>query len=43
MTQHEHDAQRHLVALSLLLCPPGGRHPAKGHESKDAVAHAPRS
>ena len=34
MTQHEHESQRNLVALSLLLCSTGGRHEGKGHESK---------
>jgi hypothetical protein len=35
MTQQEHDAQRSLVKLSLLLCPPGGRHQGKGHDAND--------
>ena len=40
MTQQEHQAQRHLVELSLLLCPAGGRHHPKGHDAKDADEHA---
>jgi hypothetical protein len=36
MTVQEHEAQRNLVALSLMLCPTGGRHQGKGHESKGA-------
>jgi hypothetical protein len=39
MTEQEHQAQRHLVELSLLLCPAGGRHQPKGHEAKDADEH----
>ena len=35
MTDQEHDTQRNLVALSVLLCPPGSRHRGKGHESTD--------
>ena len=38
MTQQEHEAQRHLVALSLLLHPVG-QHPAKGHETSDHDPH----
>ncbi len=38
MTQQEHNAQRDLVALSLLLCPLS-RHQGKGHDSK---RHDPR-
>ncbi|HET8755822.1 MAG TPA: hypothetical protein VFM58_07425 [Solirubrobacteraceae bacterium] len=34
MTQHEHEAQRHLVLLSLLVCPTGGRHKGKGHDAR---------
>ena len=36
MTDQEHETQRNLVALSLLVCPPGSRHRGKGHE---AAAH----
>jgi hypothetical protein len=41
MTQHDHEAQRNLVLLSLLLCPTGGRHQGKGHDAKrfDAQRH----
>jgi hypothetical protein len=35
MTQHEHEAQRNLVTLSLLLCPASGRHEGKGHNAKN--------
>lgn len=34
MTDQEHEAQRNLVTLSLLLCPDSGRHQGKGHDSK---------
>lgn len=33
MTRQEHQAQRNLVALSLLLCPLSGTHPGKGHDA----------
>jgi hypothetical protein len=42
MTQQEHEAQRNLVMLSLLLCPPGGRHEGKGHDAKDRAKPAQR-
>jgi hypothetical protein len=42
MTQQEHEAQRQLVTLSLLLCPEGGRHLGKGHDAKQPEAHAHR-
>lgn len=42
MTQQEHEAQRQLVTLSLLLCPVGSGQQGKGHEAKDAGAHHPR-
>jgi hypothetical protein len=35
MTQEQHESQRTLVTLSLLICPKGGRHPGKGHDAKD--------
>jgi hypothetical protein len=41
MTPQEHEAQRQLVTLSLLLCPAGGRHHGKGHDAKIDV-HADR-
>ena len=34
MTDKEHESQRNLVALSLRICPEGGRHKGKGHEAK---------
>ena len=34
MTRQEHEAQRTLVALSLLLCPLSGLHHGKGHDAK---------
>lgn len=42
MTLQEHEAQRLLVTLSLLLCPLDGRHPAKGHDSKEPDVHTHR-
>jgi hypothetical protein len=41
MTQQEHEAQRHLVALSLVLCPEG-RHQGKGHEARHPDPHDQR-
>jgi hypothetical protein len=35
MTQQEHESQRRLVELSLLLCPDGGRHLPKGHDGHE--------
>ena len=40
MTHQEHQAQRNLVTLSLLLCPPGSRHQGKGHDAKDRANRA---
>jgi hypothetical protein len=37
MTQQEHEAQRTLVTLSLLVCPKGGQHQGKGHDAKDVA------
>jgi hypothetical protein len=42
MTQQEHQTQRHLVELSLLLCPAGGRHQPKGHDTKGTDDQADR-
>jgi hypothetical protein len=39
MTKQEHESQRALVALSLLLCPVESRHDGKAHESKDHDPH----
>ena len=36
MTQQEHEAQRNLVMLSLLVCPIGDRHRAQGHMANHA-------
>ena len=38
MTQQEHEWQRELVALSLRICPEGGRHKGKGHEARQSDA-----
>ena len=38
MTQQEHELQRELVALSLRICPEGGRHKGKGHEARQSDA-----
>jgi hypothetical protein len=41
MSQQEHEAQRNLVALSLLVCPTGGRHQEKGHDAKTSDPQGP--
>ena len=38
MTQQQHQTQRDLVALSLRVCPEGGRRKAKGHEARQSGA-----
>ena len=39
MTKQEHQAQRDLVALSLLVRPAEGRHEGKGHEATGHDRH----
>ena len=39
MTKQEHEAQRDLVARSLLFCPADVRHEGKGHEAKNHDPH----
>jgi hypothetical protein len=39
MTQQEHEAQRNLVTLSLLVCPTADRHRDKGHDAKNSDSH----
>jgi hypothetical protein len=41
MTQQEHEAQRSLVALSLLLCPARGGHQEKGHDAPTSEPRGP--